>query len=148
MSVPSKDSIGDRHILKFDEAGCASYYEIKNGCQSNEGMPTMQTFNVSDFLRETKQQNEATRDSCRLLVIENPTKYEYLRFPMKQDTFECMRVKWGFPPQHELSHAIFAGGCAIFKPTAEGDGHNRTSMVLPSLLSFHFRFYAHLISRL
>jgi len=149
MSVPLKeDSIGDRHILKFDEAGCARYYEIKNGYKSNEGMPKMQTFNVSDFLGETKQQNEATRDSCRLLVIENPTKYGYLRFPMNEDTFERMRIKWRFPPQHELSHAIFAGGCAIFKARAEGDGPNRTSMVPPSPLSIPRRFDDHLISRL
>lgn len=149
MGDSLKDGIGDRHILKFDEEGCARYYEIENGFQtSNEEAPTMRTFNVSDWLGETKQKSEATRDSCRLLVIENPTKYGYLRFPMNEDTFERMRTKWGFPPQHELSLAIFAGGCAIFKATAEYDRPNRTSMVPPFHLPFYFRFDARLGSRL
>jgi hypothetical protein len=133
MALPLKDPDGDQHILKFDETGCASYYEIENGSQkSSEHAPKMQTFNVSIWL-----ESEATRNTCRLLVLENPTTYGHLRYPMNEDTFERMRAKWEFPPQHELSNAIFAGGCASFKVEAETGNHIRTSMVPPSLLSFH-----------
>jgi hypothetical protein len=147
MVVPLKDADEDadedRHILKFDEAGCASYYEIENGPQkSSEHAPKMQTFNVSSWLGETKTKSEATRDTCRLLVLENSTTYPRLRYPMNENTFECMRKKWGFPSQYEISHAIFAGGCSSFKVEAETGDHIRTSMVRPSLLFFY------LISRL
>jgi hypothetical protein len=143
MTLPLKDPDGDQHVLKFDETGCASYYEIENGSQkSSEHAPKMQTFNVSIWLGETKTKSEATRDTCRLLVIENPTTYGNLRYPMNADTFECMRARWEFPPQYELSDAIFAGGCASFKVEAKTGDHIRTSMIRPSLLLFY------LVSRL
>jgi hypothetical protein len=89
-----------------------------------------------DLRSQVNTNSEATRDTCRLLVLENPTTYGHLRYPMNEDTFECMRKKWEFPPQHEISHAIFAGGCASFKVETKTGDHIHTSMVPPSLLLF------------
>jgi hypothetical protein len=49
----------------------------------------------------------------RLLVVENPTESNP-GFPMKEDTLKHLLLEWEFPPLDELSHALYAGGSAVF----------------------------------
>ena len=108
--------------FRFDEKGNASWYKIN--AREKIGEPKkIKDFKVSEWLEETQQLTDEARGSYRLVVVENPWGHP-TKFPMMKDHLNLMLSTWGFPPLHELLHAIRYGGSAVFKASSSG----RTSM--------------------
>lgn len=109
-----------RFTLRFDgmENGCCDTIEEwipKEGNQKKEleerRIPIKES-HVSEWF-EKPPPSTNLGGGLRLLVVENPTESNP-GFPMKKDTLEHLLLKWEFPPLDELSHALYAGGSAVF----------------------------------
>jgi len=108
-----------RFTLGFEgkENGCCDTIEewIRKGdnkkTELEERIPIKESY-VSEWLKKPPPSTNLD-GGLRLLVVENPTKSNP-RFPMKKDTLENLLLEWKFPPLDELSHALYAGGSAVF----------------------------------
>lgn len=130
-----KDQLDDPtkypNAFLFDEKGDAVWYKIEGGIphkredvtgpshEKTEEPKKIKDFDVSTWIEETQQLTDEARGSYRLVVIENPTGHP-TKFPMMKDSLNLMLCKWGFPPLHELLHAIRNGGSAVFKAGSTG----------------------------
>jgi hypothetical protein len=119
------------NALLFDEKGDASWYKIEGGIphksedvtspshQNMEEPQKIKDFDVSTWLEETRQLTDEARGSYHLVVVENPSGHP-TKFPMMKDSLNLILCEWGFPPLHELLHAIRNGGSAVFKASYNG----------------------------
>jgi hypothetical protein len=125
------DPTKNPNALLFDEKGDANWYEIEGGNShksedvtgpSNEKIEEpkkIKDLDVSAWLEETRQLTDEARGSYRLLVVENPWGHP-TKFPMMKESLELMLCTWGFPPLHDLLHAIRHGGSAVFEAGSNG----------------------------
>lgn len=114
----------DPHSLRFTlwfegmEDGCGYTIEewIPKGGNKRTELEELRTPikepDVSEWLKKLPQSTNLD-GGLRLLVVENPTE-SHPGFPMKEDTLKHLLREWEFPPLEELSHAIYAGGSAVF----------------------------------
>lgn len=107
------------YTLGFDgmENGCCYTIEewIPKGNKRTELEELRIPINESDVSEWLKKPPQSTNldGGLRLLMVENPTESNP-GFPMKEDTLKHLLLEWEFPPLDELSHALYAGGSAVF----------------------------------
>ena len=106
--------------LGFEEMENGCYYGIeewipKEGNERTEleepRIPIDES-DVSEWLTKPLQLTDLV-GGLRLVVVEGPTESSPV-FPMKEDTLKDLLLKWEFPHLDELSHALYAGGSAVF----------------------------------
>jgi hypothetical protein len=114
-------------LFPFDETGDASWYKFEGviphksedakspSHEKPEEPKKIKDFDVSTWLEETRKLTDEARGLYRLVIVENPFPGHPPTFPMKKDRLDVMLCEWGFPPLHELLHAIRNGGSAVFK---------------------------------
>ena len=116
----AEDSDSPIFSLRFErmENGCSYTIEEwipkegKKGTELEELRIPIKESDVLEWLEKPPQSTNID-GGLRLLVIENPTE-STPGFPMKEDTLKHLLHKWEFPPLDELSHALYAGGSAVF----------------------------------
>ena len=129
MNLANSDQNGstgaaeDLYSLRFT----LGFEEMENGCcygieewiskgnertELEEPRIPIEESDVSKWLTKPLQLTNLD-EGLRLVVVENPTELTPV-FPMKEDTLNDLLLEWKFPPLDELSHALYAGGSAVF----------------------------------
>ena len=119
------DAAKHPNVLGFDEDGDASWYKIEGEVSYKTKVaadishkkldePKTKDFKVSEWLEENRELTYEARGSYRLVVVENSSGHP-TKFPIMKGHLNLMLNTWGFPPLHEILHAIRYGGSAVFQ---------------------------------
>jgi hypothetical protein len=81
--------------------------------------PKFETYQIAEDEIEAWSKAEppmcnGQKPTAGLRLIEQQNKYEFPKFPMKEETFHHLLRKWEFPTLHLHWSAFYVGGTAIF----------------------------------